>query len=456
MVIVKGIVKKGRIILTTVILCLLLFSYQDAVISPQSIVSDSKIDGSILADYIPHDPFVVDSNYLENNCTGSGTSADPYIIENLCIESNQCCITVRNLDSIQGWGNGTEITTFVHLVIRNCLLVGIPYVWPTGDIDFHGTGVYLFNNAHNVTIINNKFEKLSMGVYCFYLSNNNIIKSNYFNCSYGVRIDDTSTANTICDNTFVGGPDHPNPGTYGCGQHGVGISNSAGNSVVNNTLIGLDSGIDMWVNAMNTTVFNNTITDSFYNGIDLSQSDFVVVANNTCMYNYYFGIWLDQDSTNCTIANNTLALNGHGFEVSITNTSAYGIASSEEGRGIYISRGSLGNRILLNDLIYNQRNALDEVPGNSYGYNFWTDYTGTDSDEDDIGDTPYYVAGAGGGIDEHPRMKSWSPLPTFPTPSSTITPTDNSSSVPVIYLIIGFGITLAAIIVVIIIKRRAA
>ena len=416
-------------------------------------------DELVTSDYIDHDPIVVDSDYLENNCSGTGTAEDPYVIENLRIEYNQSCITVRDLDYTTSWGNGTSITTFRHLVIRNCWFIGIPMYYTEIDVDLRGTGVRIEYNAHNVSVINNRFEKLYKGVYIFHNANNNLIKGNYFNCSYGIRVEDSSYENIFCDNRFVGGPEHPRPATYGNGQHGVGISLSAGNLIVNNTFSGLDSGVDLWARSVNNTIINNTITDSFYVGVVLSEANSTVVANNTCMYNFYFGIWIDELSTNCTIVNNTLAYNGHGFEIPVANTTAFSLAATEPGRGICITRGSSGNEIKFNDLIYNQENTLDEVPGNIYDYNYWTDYTGTDSNNDDIGDTPYYVAGVGGGIDTHPSMIPWSPVPPVrPTPNTSPSPTQTEgvANPLVTYMVVGFGLTIAAIVVIIVLKQRTS
>ena len=451
-----GIILKGRFGLAAVFLCILVMAPQNSGYVTQPLEIASKIDIVKTAEYIDHEPFVVDLHYLENNCTGTGTAEDPFIIENLRIEYNQSCITVGSLDSILMFGNGTVITTFYHLVIRNCLFVGIPHVWPTGDVDLKGTGVRLHYNAHNVSVINNRFERLWFGVYVFHHANNNIVKGNYFNCSYGIRVDDLSPNNIFCDNEFEGGPDHPNPGTYGNGQHGVSISRSWGNQIYNNTFSGLDN-CGEGRNADNTTVFNNTMNDSFYNGFDLQNSTNVVIANNTFMYNYYMGIWVDEDSEGCVIANNTFAYNGHGFEVPSLNTTTYSYASDTPGRGIWITQGSTGNEIKYNDLIYNQVNTLDEVPGNVYDFNFWTDYSGTDSNDDNIGDTPYYVAGSGGGVDTHPSMIPWGSVPPVPppTPTSTLPTYGGLDPMATMLIVGGTAVSILLVSAVIVLRKRS-
>lgn len=363
-----------------------------------SIVRDRNV-----AALIEQDPIVVDLEYVMENCPQSGTKEDPFIIENLLIQTNLSCITVENMDSTMVYGNGTTITTFRYLVIRNCEFIGIPKIWPFGDAQRYGYGIWLSEEVHNITITNNRFEDLMIGVYCFDKSNRNVIKSNYFNCSQGIKIGTGSPYNIISDNMFVGGSD---PYIEGA----VSISNSMNTMIINNTCQDLGSGFDLIHMAMNTVIFNNTVTNSSSNGISVVQSNNVVIANNTCESNYYSGIWIDNESTNCTVANNTLAFNGEGFELLDSSSTGFVLASGTGGGGIYISQSSSGNNILYNDLIYNYRNALDDVPGNNYSYNFWTDYSGIDQDGDSIGDTPYYIEGAGGAIDEFPRMVSWSTL----------------------------------------------
>jgi parallel beta-helix repeat protein len=195
---------------------------------------------------------------------------------------------------------------------------------------------------------------------------------------------------------------------------------------------------------MNTTIFNNTISNTSSNGINVVQSDNVVIANNTCINNYYSGIWIDEESTNCSVVNNTLAFNGEGFEILESTTTEFALANGNGGGGIWITQGSSGNNILYNDLIDNYRNALDEVPGNYYSNNFWTDYTGVDTDGDNIGDTPYYVEGAGEAVDEYPRMISWSPYYTEPS-----MPEFDSMTL----LISGGVVTLLVVIVVFMLKK---
>jgi hypothetical protein len=58
---------------------------------------------------------------------------------------------------------------------------------------------------------------------------------------------------------------------------------------------------------------------------------------------------------------------------------------------------SYGNKILHNSFIDNVHQAVDNATGNFWddgypsGGNYWSDYNGTDSNHDGIGDTPYVI-----------------------------------------------------------------
>ncbi|MHA2297124.1 MAG: hypothetical protein ACXADA_13940 [Candidatus Hodarchaeales archaeon] len=87
---------------------------------------------------LPHQPINIESNgdFVTLGVDGSGTSDDPYIIENLSIETSE--------------GHGIYITrTTVHFIIRNCWIVA-----SVGDFD--QTGIYIDDIRDNTaTIYNN-------------------------------------------------------------------------------------------------------------------------------------------------------------------------------------------------------------------------------------------------------------------------------------------------------------
>lgn len=404
-----GIFLKAKLVMLCVILCILLTSSR----TNTRLISNSPVikepNNFSIAEYVVHDPFTVSLDYLEANCSGDGSEESPYIIENLYIESRQWCIRVYDIDRSTDYDNGTIIVEYIHLTIRNCYFKGIPDVYDN-YFQRNGMGVYMNRHTHNVTIQNNIFVDNYYGVYSLFNSTHNKIVNNEFNCSIGVRLDDIADHTVVSNNLFVGSPDDPNPGTYGNGQQGVQISFSVECMIANNTCTGLDHGIQIYLTT-NCTAYNNTVVNSFYSGITFLNSSNIMVINNTCQYNQHYGILLDDDSHNNTIANNTLSYNGLGLNTT-DYTSTFHEAYDDIGKGFWIASGSRGNSITWNILLFNKNNAIDEVIGNTYDYNIWSDYTGEDEDGDGIGDSPYYVDGGTDAFDPHPRVVSWLPLPT--------------------------------------------
>ncbi len=86
--------------------------------------------------------------------------------------------------------------------------------------------------------------------------------------------------------------------------------------------------------------------------------------------------------------------------------------------GIKITDSSNKNIIYHNNFISNDQNALDIGMFNQWdddypsGGNYWDDYTGTDSNQDGIGDSPYSIPG-GSSEDRYPFMKPYG-YPTNP------------------------------------------
>ena len=85
--------------------------------------------------------------------------------------------------------------------------------------------------------------------------------------------------------------------------------------------------------------------------------------------------------------------------------------------GVYVTSGASNNNFYHNNFINNAQHAYDDTPSDEFplcpcqnnwdngypeGGNYWDDYSGSDSDSDGIGDTPYSIPG--GCEDEYPLM----------------------------------------------------
>ena len=104
--------------------------------------------------------------------------------------------------------------------------------------------------------------------------------------------------------------------------------------------------------------------------------------------------------------------------------------------GIYIDNKSDNNTIFSNNFINNVKNAYDlslNIWYNSSIGNYWSDYTGSDEDDNNIGDAPYNITGVGNQdifpliepITEKPDV-DFIYLPSNPTTQDIIQFNDNS------------------------------
>jgi len=353
-------------------------------------------------------------------------------------------------------------------------------------------GIYS-NNRENVVVKNCIVSKFITGIY-FYETNNSQILNNNSNShtgGQGIRIDRSS------DNTINGNDCFSNADT------GILLwSNSVNNSVFNNNCWGNKKGINLWRSSDNNLSSNN-ISDNNY-GIRLFDSSDSVIENNDIIsadaseglmtsvssnieirdnrftnnsiflgsdvscanisyYNthtienntinekpiYYYknqsGIKVPEDAGSALLANcdNMSIENINSGAGSVVIELAYTDNSyilnnkvSDSIRGIYLHQSSYNN-ILENNVsdsivgvyLYNSynnkiyhNNFIDNIYqamvsqgsnnlfDNSYPSrgNYWSDYTGIDSDNDGIGDSPYIF---NGGQDNYPFMikDSWSP-----------------------------------------------
>jgi parallel beta-helix repeat protein len=175
-----------------------------------------------------------------------------------------------------------------------------------------------------------------------------------------------------------------------------------------------------------------------YSGIDLSLRTNITIKN-TQIKAYHNGIWLDSSSGNTVNSNNIAAnsidiylfsssgnvLSGNNIttnnigiylDVSSGNTlSGNNVANSWY--GIFL-RSSSNNKLYHNNFIgntnqigyYQSSNTWDD--GYPSGGNYWSDYNGTDSNHDGIGDTPYIIDA--NNTDHYPLMTPYI-IPEFPS-----------------------------------------
>jgi parallel beta-helix repeat protein len=234
-------------------------------------------------------------------------------------------------------------------------------------------GIYLEQSDSN-TVANNTCTSNTDGISLNHSHSNTVSDNTCTNNIYGIFLNE-SPGNTVANNTCTSNTDY-----------GIMLAYSDSNTVTNNTCSINNYGIYIYAeysSSTSNTLSENTCTSNNY-GIYLYLTTHSTVANNTCTSNNY-GIYL-KGSTQDTVANNTCTSNNHGIYVEYAGS----------------------NHITWNVFADNSLNGLQTGGSNAFDYNFWSDYAGTDANDDGIGDTPYYGSGF---VDPHPLMY----LPTPPT-----------------------------------------
>ncbi len=229
-------------------------------------------------------------------------------------------------------------------------------------------------------------------------------------------------------------------------------------------------GIDVYTGSQNVTIMHNKVTTtnasiSGYYGIRVYRSSNVLITYNT-IYGWAntYGIFINEASNN-TIVNNTIFNNGNGIRIRGTSTyparynkvlfnvitnNTYGIYFSVAAGGILSD-----NEIYLNTFNNTNNYGMHGTPGTNRWYstteytyvyngqyftsylgNYWSDYTGTDSDNNGIGDTPHVIDP--NNVDEYPLMKphqeyfrgveTTTPTETTTTETTTETPTETETA----------------------------
>ena len=301
------------------------------------------------------------------------------------------------------------------------------------DVRNSSNGIYVTSNYNTLTN-NTANNNNNYGIYLYYSSDNVITNNNISNNNYGIDLYYSSN-NTLTDNTVS------NNNTYGINLRFSRNNNLTGNIFVNEGLFVLfsyqntvennmvngkplvylenssnyvitDAGQVVLVNCTNITV-EKLVLSNLNVGIELWQTNNGKILDNVINDNDY-GIYLYSSSNN-SITNNIFNKNNYGIvsALSNNNTLTSNNVSNSYYYGIYLSSSS-NNTIYQNNLDNTNYNAYDYYGNNQWDWgtigNYYSDYTGTDSNGDGIGDTPYQILG-GSSVDNYPLMTPWDTTP---------------------------------------------
>lgn len=175
-------------------------------------------------------------------------------------------------------------------------------------------------------------------------------------------------------------------------DYGIDLYFCSNNSVIGNTMTNNYVCIITY-ECSNNTINGNTLTTS-HEGIGFSYSfdnsiSWNNIADNNC------GIWLADSSNN--------GMNGNN----ITNNIYYGIGLESSSNNSIYHNNFIDNA----EQVHIQSSVYVNFWDDGFEGNFWSDYNGTDSNQDGIGDTPYIIDA--NNTDHYPLMAQYA-IPEFP------------------------------------------
>ncbi|MCK4545426.1 right-handed parallel beta-helix repeat-containing protein [candidate division WOR-3 bacterium] len=330
----------GAIMVAYVMIAMVVMATGNASASDVPTTVDYTLRGEI---YIWNDDFTVGNGVS----SGTGTSGDPYIIENWEIDG-----------SVTGYGIIIEETD-AYYTIRNC------YVYEARD-ESHSAGI-LLSISNNATIENCTIEE----------------------CDIGISID--ASTNVIIDECELESNGVVETGGGDAVFTGIEIISSDNIIISSNEIINdYSESIRIW-NSYDCIIESNIIFNGTEHGIDFSRSWDNIIRNNHISY-CLNGLKAIGDSSGLmpvefnTIYNNTIVNNVE--------------------RGIYLYNTE-NNTFYFNSLIGNSENVMeynsvlfngayysniwyDDLSSFKVG-NYYDDYTGSDINGDGIGEESYPI-----------------------------------------------------------------
>ena len=253
----------------------------------------------------------------------------------------------------------------------------------------HESGIYLFESANNNHITGNTFTNNRIGIHFNatagaisgnIISNNNASSNTYHGIAFSNATGNILTANNATSN----------------GNNGIFLFNkSRGNFLSDN--IASFNGIDGFVvsHSRNNNLTHNKALNNVHIGINLDTAENITVFNNVISENDH-GILLYYASNN-TIVNNSVSANNEGFRILIDgNNSITKNTVTGNTLGIWVNSS---HNDFFNNYFDNTNNAIDGsstgnywnttrtagtniIGGSWLGGNYWSDYTGVDTDGD--------------------------------------------------------------------------
>jgi parallel beta-helix repeat protein len=300
---------------------------------------------------------------------------------------------VDGTDRIQEQG---DVYTFKSDIVKNSLVV------LRDNVTIDGQNFTLYGNSssssvgisvsarNNVTIKNVAITNFQTGINLENTSYSKVIDSTITTNNWEIGIKLTNSTSNIISNNAV----NSDVNYYSPSVHGIVLENSSNNTISENEVTGSFYKAIYLDLSNNNTLLDNSVTKSQY-GIDLNFS-----SNNNLVGNTVFstvrvisrgiysddgtGIWLEHNSTHNQILKNNVENNGEAMRI-------WDFSSSN----IIYENNFMNNTSQISLLTRGEPELRYTPIPNSWDNgtvgNYWSNYNGTDSDGDGIGDSPYII-----------------------------------------------------------------
>ena len=367
------------------------------------------------------------SNFIENNFgdgfhlhyggTGDNNDFNSFLNNSVCFNSGDgvdvgstCSGNVLDGNVLDGnVGFGVRLIQLDNYVYRSNTVLGesVHYFY-----DVHGTVDDPVVVEDQVLTVENVVNKAKVYVYrCSNISIRNCTFENGSNVNVCLdSSENVSVDGCVIDNQF----------------YGILLIGSDFNVVSNCSIFGSSYGVYLQSYCSNNVFFNNSVVGNSLEGFYLQfRNDFNWFVGNFVDGNSVGFFLFDECKWNLFEGNVVVNCSGDGFHLHYDGGSGRdnndlnkiyeNIIKDNSARGLYIGSTCNNNKIFSNNFINNTENTYDES-SNSWnelypiGGNFWEDYSGSDSNGDGLGDTPYNISG-GSNIDNYPLILKWGENP---------------------------------------------
>ena len=329
--------------------------------------------------------------------------------------------------TVQGTGSGTGLSlsgrsnVTIKSITINAFYYGI-VLYSSSNSSISGNnitantdyGIVLYSSSNSSISGNNITDSFSEAVFLLGSDNNTVSENNIKGSIYGLRLLGSSN-NTVLGNVFV--------------DNGLLVESSFANIVFDNVVNGkplvyfeetsdvtvVDAGQVVLVNCDRIRVENLSLSNVEI-GVELWETNNTAILGNNITTNKGAGVYLYLSDNNTVSANNMTAGNiGICLDWSDFNTISGNNIAANEYCGVGLSGFSDNNRLFHNNLINNSQQVLTYGTVNFFddgypsGGNYWSDYTGVDTNGDGIGDTPYVIDA--NNQDRYPLVDPWAQAP---------------------------------------------